>query len=241
MLKYIFKISLLSLLFFSLGKGALAQYSSDELYGIRIGTDLSRIPLHFINPYRTDASAHVDIQLDTNLYVVGEIGWNSTDFNNDPAFSYKSNGAFLRVGADYNLLKPSFPFESNMVFIGLRYGIAQMTRRVPHYLIEYPIWGDSEGSFSRKSIRPHWAEAVVGLKVELLNNFFVDWGLHLKFLVNGNVDKEVRPYIIPGFGKAKSNAAFDMNYSVSYRIPLWKPKPKKESKRKKKRREKFHF
>lgn len=233
-LKYIIKpIILLSLFTGLLYSSSNAQFRSDRLYGLRLGADLSRIAVHYLNPYRTDITIHADARIDTNWYAAVEAGWNKTHLDNKPIFNYKSEGYFLKVGADYNLLNQSFPFESNMVYLGFRYGIARMTREVPGYQIDYPYWGDVHGSFPSKTLFPQWAEAIVGLKVEVLNNLFLDWGLHLRLLITRNVDKAVRPYLIPGFGKATSNAVFDANYTISYRIPLWKPRPKIVEKQKK--------
>ncbi len=212
------------LLLLSYGNASNAQFRSDQRYGIRVGADLSRIAMHYLNPYRTDITIHADARIDSNFYVAAEAGWNKTHLKNNPVFEYSAQGEFLKVGVDYNFLKPSFLNESNMAYIGLRYGIARMERKIPEYQISNPYWGDIKGSFPSKTLLPQWAEAIVGLKVEVLNNLFLDWGLHLRLLTTKNVDKTVRPYLIPGFGKATSNAVFDVNYTISYRIPIWKPK-----------------
>src|SRR5699024_2929649 len=156
-LKYIIKVFVL--LFLSTLWGcneASAQFSSDRFYGLRIGADLSRVAVHYLNPYRTDITVHADARIDTNWYIAVEAGWNKTDLKNEPVFNYKSNGYFIKAGADYNLLNPSFPFESNMAYIGFRYGIARMERKVPAYRIDYPYWGDVHGSFPSKTFLPQW-------------------------------------------------------------------------------------
>ncbi len=224
---YLVKLSFSCLLLSLWSYTSRAQFRSDQLYGLRIGVDLSRIAVHYLNPYRTDITVHADARIDSDFYVAAEAGWNKTHLKNKPVFDYVSQGAFLKAGVDYNFLKPSFPHESNMVYIGLRYGIARMQRKIPEYQISNPYWGDVKGRFSSKTLLPQWAEAIVGLKVEVLSNLFLDWGLHIRLLTTKNVDKEVRPYLIPGFGKATSNAVFDVNYTISYRIPIWKPKGEK--------------
>lgn len=202
-----------------------AQYQSDEKYGFRLGIDLSSIPLHYLNPYRTDLEIHTDLRIDSNLYAAVDGGWNKTKLNNPNIFQYNSSGYFLKLGVDYNLLKRKFPQESNMIYAGFRYGIARMRRDIPLYQISDPYWGNEKGSFPSKTLLPQWGELILGLKVEVLNNFFLGWSLHTRILVTQHVDKQVRPYLIPGFGKATGNAVFDFNYTVSYRIPLFSPKP----------------
>ncbi|MGH2643757.1 MAG: DUF6048 family protein, partial [Chitinophagaceae bacterium] len=155
-----------------------------------------------------------------------DAGWNKTDLNNTPTFEYNSNGYYLKAGVDYNLIKLQFPQEANMVYAGFRYGIARMTSSVPQYQINDPYWGNVNGSFPTKALVPQWGELILGIKAEILNNFFMGWALHLRILTTQNINKPVRPYIIPGFGKANKNSIFDVSYTISYRIPLWKPKPK---------------
>jgi hypothetical protein len=211
---------------------AAAQFSGDTKYGFRVGLDLSRIPMHYLNPYRTDLEIHTDVRVDSDLYVALDGGWNRTRLDNKPVFQYNSQGVFLKAGVDYNLMKRKFPAEANLLYLGFRYGIARMQRQIPAYQVNDPYWGDFEGHFSSKTLLPQWAELLVGIKAEVLNNLFVGWSLHTRILITQNLDPQVRPYLIPGFGKATTNAVFDMSYEVSYRIPLWSPKPKKKTPKK---------
>lgn len=230
--RYIFKTVFLSSLLATLLLGFLvplqAQYRSDEKYGLRLGFDLSRIPMHYLNPYRTDLEVQADMRVDSELYIAAEAGWNKTHLVNKPVFEYNANGYYLKAGVDYNLIKRKYPQEANMVYVGIRYGIARMRREIPAYEISDPYWGNHNGSFSTKTLLPQWGELLLGMKVEVLDNLFLGWSLHLRILTTQNIDKQARPYLIPGFGKAKKNTNFDVNYAISYRIPLFKPKPKKE-------------
>lgn len=230
-LKYF--ISIFSLFAFFHSEG---QAQSGEKYGLRIGFDLSRIPMHFLNPYRTDIAIQADLRIDSNLYLAAETGWNRTHLDNKPVFNYISNGNYLKAGVDYNFIKRKLPQEDNSIYVGLRYGLARMQRKIPQYTISDPYWGNVDGHFSSKTLLPQWAELVAGLKVEVLKNLFLGWGLHIRVLTTQNIDKEVRPYLIPGFGKATHNAVFDVNYTLSYRIPLWKPKARLATKNKTEKR-----
>lgn len=203
-----------------------AQFKSDDKYGLRLGIDLSRIPVHYFNPYRTDFEFQADARVDSDLYLAADAGWNRTQLDNKPVYEYNSNGVYLKAGVDYNLIKLQFPQEANMVYAGFRYGIARMTRTIPQYQINDPYWGNVNGNFSSKALMPQWGELILGIKAEVLNNFFMGWALHLRILTTQNIGNPVRPYIVPGFGNATKNSVFDVSYTISYRIPLWKPKPK---------------
>lgn len=183
--------------------------------------------MHYLNPYRTDLEVQADMRVDSELYIAAEAGWNKTNLENKPVFEYNATGYYLKAGVDYNLIKRKYLQEASMVYVGVRYGIARTRRDIPGYEISDPYWGNHTGSFSAKTLLPQWGELLLGMKVEVLNNLFLGWSLHLKILTTQNIDKQVRPYLIPGFGKAAKNTNFDFNYTISYRIPLFKPEPKK--------------
>lgn len=206
------------------GLPAQAQFRGDLKYGLRLGLDLSRIPEHIFNPYRNDLEVLGDARIDTNFYVAAEAGYNQTDLNNAPVFHYQASGLYLKAGFDYNLLKRSFPLESNMLYVGLRYGVARMRRSIPEYQIQNAYWGNTTGSEPLKTLLPQWAEAILGIKVEVLNNLFLGWSLHVRVLTTPQVDQVAKPYLIPGYGVTTSGAVFDVNYGISYRIPLWQPR-----------------
>lgn len=220
-----FIISFLTLVVLFL-QAAHAQYPDDRKYGLRLGLDLSRIAVHYIQPYRTDLEVNADVRVDSDLYVAFDGGWNKGNINNKPVFSYNSSGLFVRAGVDYNLLKRQYLSENNIFYIGVRYGVARMRREIPQYTVSDPYWGNISGSFDKKTLLPQWAEFVMGLKAEVLQNLFLGWSFRLRILTTPKVDKVVRPYLIPGYGNGLHNAIFDFNYGISYKIPLWTPHPK---------------
>ncbi|HEY6082781.1 MAG TPA: DUF6048 family protein [Chitinophagaceae bacterium] len=201
-----------------------AQYRSDSLYGWRLGMDLSRIPMHFLVPERTDLELNADLQLTDKLFAVLEGGWNKTIIHNKPVFDYNSSGYFGRLGVDYNFLKPAYAHETTIIYGGIRYGMANMNYAIPQYQITDSTWGNVTGSLPQRAVTAFWIELVVGMKVEVVKNLFLGWSMRPRILLSQNLGTLVRPYIIPGYGKGVNNAVFDFNYSVSYKIPLFRAK-----------------
>src|SRR5690606_36897721 len=101
MSRYIIKSILLPRFFLSLlasfAAPLHAQYRSDEKYGLRLGFDLSRIPMHYLNPYRTDFEIQADMRVDSELYIAAETGWNKTHLDNKPVFEYNASGYYLKA------------------------------------------------------------------------------------------------------------------------------------------------
>lgn len=214
--KYIISVSLLltGTLHAQVKDSAIVQYR-----GIRLGLDLSRFAFYYFQPSRKDFEVMADVQVKDNLFVAGEAGWNHTQFHNS-LLQYRSNGYFGRAGIDYNLLQPEKAGEANILYIGARYGFGIFTHEAPLYEVKDPYYGTYRGSISPRTRNASWLEFVAGLKVEILKNLFLGWNLRAKTLLKKNVDTELTPYIIPGFGKGAQRSNFDVNYSVYYRIPI---------------------
>ncbi|SFD24344.1 hypothetical protein SAMN05518672_1011226 [Chitinophaga sp. CF118] len=202
--------------------------------GLRIGLDISRFALKFFQPYRTDITIQADAQLNKRLFAALETGFNRTS-HSDTNYTYKGSGAFVTVGVDYDFLKKREAGEKNMVYGGIRYGFAHNTYEVPAYNIHSSYWDSNlNGTYPKTSVSAHWIELVFGLRVEVLKNFFLGWGVREKIMVSNSASKEFPPIVIPGFGSGTKKSQFDMTYTVSYYFPLYKikiPVPKGPAKK----------
>jgi hypothetical protein len=220
---------------------ALVPPEKDSIYitggGLRLGIDISRFVIHFFQPYRTDVAIQGDIRVSRKIYAAAEVGFNRTS-HSDTGYTYKGSGAYAIIGADYDFLKKKDPNEKNMVYGGIRYGIARNTYEAPAYLIRDGYW-DSEtpGSFPKTNMTAHWIELTFGMRVEALPNFFLGWAVREKILLSKNSPDGFAPIVIPGFGSGSKSSQFDMTYTVSYYLPLYKLKineTKRLNKKKKK-------
>jgi hypothetical protein len=200
----------------------------DSIYtvpgGLRIGLDISRFAVMAFQPYRTDITVQGDIQLNKRLYAALETGFNRTS-HSDTNYTYKGSGQYATIGVDYDFLKKKEKTEKNMVYGGIRYGFAHNSYEVPAYIIRSDYWGSNiPGAYPKTSMTAHWIELVFGLRVEVLKNFFLGWGVREKIMISNSASKEFPPIVIPGFGSGTKNSQFDMTYTVSYFFPLYKVK-----------------
>lgn len=187
--------------------------------GLRLGMDMTR-PFQNLwtkgDRYGTEFSA--DLEMKPNLYGVVETGWEK--FKLDQTYvNYQSSGSYLRLGIDYNLLQTESADEKDIFFAGLRYAFGLANQQVNNYFFD-GYWADAQGSFAKQNYSSHWIEVVLGLKGELLKNFYMGWSIRAKFLV-AQKSFDIPPvYFTPGFGKSESGAAFDFTYSIYYTIPF---------------------
>ncbi|MCW3462931.1 DUF6048 family protein [Chitinophaga nivalis] len=203
----------------------IAQPRKDSSYvlpgGIRIGLDLSRIATSIYYPYRKEFTIIADARLKSNLYAAFEGGYANTPYSDD-RYTYKGSGAFITLGIDYNFLKRQYPSEKNMFYVGARYGFSHLSYEVPTYTIESSYWGKNlTGSIPKSSVNAHWIELVVGLKAEIFKHFFMGWNLRERILINNVKTEDFTPLVIPGFGSGSKKSVFDVQYTVSYVLPLY--------------------
>ncbi len=192
--------------------------------GISLGVDLSRFAIRYFQPYRTDATINLDARFMDRFYFASDISYNNTS-HRDENYRYRSSGMSATLGVNYNFLKKNVPRENFIIYGGLRYGLAFFNYEIPEYRIYSDYWGNVRGNFPSTSQLAHWMEMTVGIKVEVLKNFYLGWSLHERILLNGGLaKKDFPPLIIPGFGKGYKRSAFDVQYSVSYLFPIWKVK-----------------
>ncbi|NSL88874.1 hypothetical protein ECE50_018680 [Chitinophaga sp. Mgbs1] len=204
--------------------------------GIRVGVDLSRIITAIYYPYRKEFTAVADVRLKSDLYGAVEAGYTNTPYSDDN-YTYKGSGAFITLGVDYNFMKRLYPSEKNMFYGGIRYGFSHLTYEVPSYKITSPYWGGNlTGSVPKTNVNAHWVELVLGLKAEVLKNFFLGWSLRERILLNNIKTDEFTPLVMPGFGSGSKKSIFDMQYTVSYVFPLYKIKVHVKEKKEKEKK-----
>ncbi|QOR74944.1 MAG: hypothetical protein IMW88_05985 [Thermoflavifilum sp.] len=192
-------------------------------HDLRLGIDLSRIAMPFLQPGRRDAEVSADMQIIPNWYGVVELGYHQMEINKPDLFQYQSHGYFYRIGVDKNILPPGQNnHRHDIAYFGFRLGHAVLQQTVSSYHITDTVWGNVDGSIPRQTIQGLWLEFVAGLKIQIATYVDLGWSVRGRTLLNHPEQKtNVPPYVIPGFGKGSSRQAFDFNYSLFFRIPIF--------------------
>jgi hypothetical protein len=201
------------------------QYDSVVVvaHDLRLGLDLSRIAMPFLQPGRRDVEVSADMQIIPNWYGVVELGYHHMQINKPDLFQYQSQGYFYRIGADKNILPPGANNQRHdMAYFGFRLGHAILQQTVSSYHITDTVWGNVNGSIPRQTIQGLWLEFVAGLKIQITKYLDLGWSVRGRTLLNHPEQKtNVPPYVIPGFGKGSNRQAFDFNYSLFFQIPVF--------------------
>ena len=194
------------------------RYPIIDMKGVRVGIDLSKLALPFIYSERKAFEASVDAHIKKNFFAVAEVGWQKIDLKNDTAFHYRSNGFYGKLGIDYNLLKSRRPYSNDLLYVGFRYGMSAFSHQADDITIPEQYWPVVyDQRIASTTLTAHWIEFVMGVKAEVLKNFYLGVSFRGKFLLAKPKDSS-NPYQIPGYGKGTSSFVIGMNYYVSYNI-----------------------
>ena len=223
-----------SLIFiFILGFSANAQQAAlqdttnyKEKYGLRIGIDLSKPIRTLLDDTYSGLELVGDYRVYDNYYISGEIGTEELTFEGDN-IETTSNGSYIKIGGDYNAYENWLEMQ-NAIFVGVRYGFATFSQTLDSYRIytssDYFEPDVRENNLETTGLTASWAEIMVGIKVEVLNNLFLSANVQLKRRISQNTPSNFDNLAIPGFGRTYDSGEFGagFGYSISYLIPFYK-------------------
>jgi Domain of unknown function (DUF6048) len=230
MLKYFISIIFVMLIFFS----ASAQNDSlvndsiryTQKYGLRVGIDLSKIVLTAIDDDYTGFEINADYRYSKDLYIAGELGTEekttTTNFLNSTA-----KGSYFKAGIDYNMYRNWYGME-NMIYSGFRVGASTFSQTINSYTIFNTNQDFAQtivtDTVDFKGLTAIWAELLLGIKAEVLNNFYIGLNVQFKGRVSETEPDNFENIYIPGFGRTYDSGRFGIGfgYNVSYLIPLYK-------------------
>jgi hypothetical protein len=198
-----------------------------RIKGIRIGYDLTKPAFYYFEPERKAFEVSVDFEVKQNYYTTLEYGQQKVDLI-EPGFNYTLDGYYSRIGLDYNFSKKKMEVDHyEMVFGGFRYGYAKYSQTARNIVLTENYWGvQTIGDLSVNDLSAHWFEVVAGIRGELFKNFFMGWSFRGRVMIWKKKDPFMYAYNIPGFGIGNKKAQLGFNYSIYYRIHLYKTKNK---------------
>ncbi len=191
--------------------------------GLRIGYDLSRTALGYIDTDRKPFEVSADFEVAPRYYATVEYGQELVSKEND-LYSYSSTGSFARIGVDINSMQKKLTVDQyEMMYLGLRYGFASYQYQVPNLTITDNYWGGrSVTSSTRVPLgETHWFEVVGGIRGEIFPNFFIGWAFRARLRLHSPDNTIMDPLYIPGYGKGSKRLNMGFSYSIFYRIPMY--------------------
>ncbi len=211
---------------------SLSAFAQEEDSSVAIPKNLIvtqnqfNISVDFFNPIINSFSGAkksyevaLDYALPKDVYAVLEGGFGNASVNySAPTLIYTSTNSFVRIGVNKSMLQRLSKTDWDIVFIGLRYGLAFINRSEAQYSIDNQYFGNVYGIVPEKNMTAHWIELTGGLRVELFKGIYSGYNVRAKFIMNGKALKELAPYNIAGFGKGEKTAIFDLNMYLGYSL-----------------------
>ncbi len=197
--------------------GANAQDTIPIPLKIKIGLEVSGPAIYYADKNILNEEGYISMDLNEKrslFFAAGYSDYKYSQYN----YSYRNHGSFVRLGMDFNLLKPDKSLGKYWAGIGLRYVLSRFTTEVP-FLEKDNYWGSYATSLGRKTNWAHFIEASPGVRAELLNHFSIGWAISLRMLVYSGTGKNLKPVYFPGFGNGTKTIAAGLSYYIVWNIP----------------------
>ncbi len=195
-------------------------------YGIRVGADISQPIIALFQKEKEHKSIELigDFRIKEKYYIATELGYENIRIQED-FFTSSTKGSFLKVGVNRNFYE-NWGKMNNEIFVGVRYATAFFNHTVhqytPNVFNKYFPVEQKNKEMNFDGLYAHWAEFILGLKVETFKNLFVGMNAQFKVLIYSKQPDNFRNIYIPGFRNVSANnLGFGFTYTISYLIPLF--------------------
>lgn len=200
------------------------KLKSPVYQGAYINVDIFNPIATLFNGGRFEFVVSFDVSLWQRLFPAVEYGM--MFMNHDyVTHKYKSDGLFVKLGANYNFLNYKPDRKKDHVFgVGVRYGFSNVNYTLSDALLENLYWKESTYMTNEKrNVNVGWLEFVIGVRVQVYKSFFMGVNLQVKAFPHFYKKEIDYPVYIPGFGAYnKTSATFGLEYILSYQIPYKK-------------------
>lgn len=192
-------------------------------YGLRIGVDISKPALSFVDKSYSGLEIVGDYRISKNWYAATELGYEKEKTFEDFTTS-TSKGSYIKLGLNYNAYE-NWLDMNNEIYVGMRYGFALFDQTLHSYK---PNVGNTyfpsntiETPVTDTGLTAHWTEFQLGIKVETFKNLFVSASFSYKIMLSVDDQTNFKTLYAPGFNRVfESNTGFGFNYTISYLIPF---------------------
>ena len=200
--------------------------AKNNKYGLRVGVDLSKPIRTLLESGYSGFEVMGDFRISKKFYVAAELGTEKKD-RFESNLNSTAAGSYIKLGADFNAYN-NWVGLNNAIFAGLRYGFSTFNQELLAYNIyvtnqSFPP-GTRVEAQKFDGLTAHWAELIVGVKTEVLNNLYISINLQLKRMVSEDKPTNFDNLYVPGFNNTNDFSEFGVGYgyTVSYLIPIFK-------------------
>jgi len=207
-------------------KVAIDSTQFERNYGLRLGIDAASLIRTVLDDEYTGFQILGDYRITRDLYVAGELGNEQLNRTSD-RIDFETSGSFFKAGIDYNVYDNWLDMD-NMVYFGARIGAATMSQTLKRYEFNtindfFPV---EEQIVDREfnGLTSLWLEFQLGIKVEVLPNFYLMANVQLKRMLTETTPENFDNLYVPGYGRTYDTGEIGVGYvyGITYRIPFYR-------------------
>lgn len=225
MLKYFISLCLLlsSLSNFAQEKETKDSISNKTAYGLRLGIDISKPIIGMLDSNSSGLEFVADYRITKNWYIAAEFG-TQKEISAEDYTNSTSNGSFYKIGVNYNAYE-NWLDMNNEIFVGFRYATSAFEQTLNSYTSntgsDYFSVNTITTPITTTGLNAHWAEFVMGIKVETFKNLFLGFSFSYKIMLSLEHPTNFKTLYVPGFNRVfETETGFGFNYTISYTIPF---------------------
>ena len=181
-----------------------------------IGVDVLNLGTGFFGD-RQLIQGFISSRINKKVHAVIDVGYDSNIYKKNE-YDVKADGMFAKIGAFY-MLSMDPENDLNGFYAGGKLAGSFYTQEYK----AVPIRGlNSDGvalSFDPSTQSSYWVEAVLGARVQVFNsNFFIDVNVQPRYLAYTTKQEEIKPMIVPGFGKSSGSFNMGFSWNIAYKF-----------------------
>ena len=194
-----------------------------KLYSVTVGLNLWDPLMRAFGQKHGIADVSAEMSFYNRFGALLELGIGyANDTPDDANYTYYTPLSFYgKLGATYNFLyngNPDYKFHA-----GFLVGGSVFNYELRDVSVSSDYWGE-DGKFTMTGLKSRalWGELILGLKVKIVQNFFMGWNFRYHLMFGYKKNKYADVWYIPGFGER--DRALSGSFSVYYTIPLTRSK-----------------
>lgn len=181
-----------------------------------VGVDVLNLGTGFFSD-RQMIQGFISSRISKKVHAVIDLGYDNNIYQKN-GYDAKADGLFAKIGAVYML---SMDPENDMN--GFYAGAKLAGSFYNQEYMAVPVKGlNNEGvflSFDPSTQSSYWIEASLGARVQVFNsNFFIDVNAQPRYLAYTTKQEEIKPMIVPGFGKSSGSFNMGFSWSIAYKF-----------------------
>ncbi len=192
-----------------------------QVSALRVGLDLAPIVQNFYTPIQEKYEGNAEICFN-NRYIVGVSVGGAQYKRNGGNYRYRVEGAYFRLGVDYNFWYKDQNRTGGFATLGLHYGFGAFSHSLRAF--SFPnYWQGSFESFNleESNLAAQWLIIQGRLQGRVFKRWVIGPLVRLQFLLTSSKTSQIDLNTIPGFG-LRRGARIELGYHLLYELNLKK-------------------